>query len=153
MQRKQLKKATNKDFSENDMIQKLMHKIKCQTEELRKLSGNVENDFEDGDREPIPVNERKAVNILNVDSDTAKITINPLDGRVTLKIPKKSEPLFIEKCGKLAEMVKRFDGFEPFTYRGRVYISKGALVPDELVIKMERERKGKAIVTFSVAIK
>jgi hypothetical protein len=89
-----------------------------------------------------------------VESNNTKITINPVEGEIRIKIPNKEYksmygdwPVGPYPLDKLVEQVKRFKDFDTLTYRGKVKPHNG-----ELKVCMAPERKGLKNFQFSEKI-
>jgi len=110
------------------------YKVKIKEHEEALLQYNKKTFI--NNRTCVPI-ERRFIEIVYVDSFTAKITINPCSGRVTLKIPNIYKGgLLHEKCYKsLLSMVVENE-FYPVTYRGKIKHISGCFY-----IKMMSESK------------
>ena len=70
-----------------------------------------------------PIQDRK-LEIVDAEGSTHKFTINPVDGRMTLKIPKKSSDMVREDLRMFAYHIASFTTFKPATMRGRMSFNK-----------------------------
>lgn len=98
-----------------DTITNLKIKVQEQAEQLTIQS--FENTV--AKRKMVSVDKRQ-LNVIIAQGSTSKITINPCDGRVTLKVSKNATPDATERYIGLAKIVMQYESFLPFTYRGKI---------------------------------
>jgi hypothetical protein len=110
-----LKYIFNIYSNQMEVIAELKEKTKRQAEQLSILTydNTVSN------RKMVDVNKRQLI-ITFIEGSASKITINPCDGRVSLKISKKASIDATERYIELVNIVMKYDEFIPFTYRGKI---------------------------------
>lgn len=93
------------------------------------------------DRKCVPVEER-FLQVVTVDSNKNKFTINPVDGRCTLKFSNKTTEMSKQKILSFVDSFWK-DEFPPVTLRGEICYVNGIYV-----LRLQSESK-----KFSVTVK
>lgn len=120
---KRIKRQIERTFNGVHTKEQLVDYIK---EEFKKRDEKIENQakaLEIGHRSCLPLNKRFS-EILVVASSNSKITINPCDGRITVKVSEKCSSQVKSEIIKLSEKIFDYDKFEPMTFRGKVNFDK-----------------------------
>lgn len=149
-QKKTIRRLKKSAMLHDPTINILQKKIANQSKELARLNGHYERDLEiiHPNRKCVSVNKR-FINLVFTKSNNAKITINPCDGRVELKIPEWMRFADVGLATELAKKVSLHECFKPYTYRGII----GFNIHDNVTyVKMRTESIIKEDVNFSIAL-
>lgn len=140
-----------------DEVHFLMDVFSHQVKTIHNLQKKVEALTEDAQRRDFDnfIKKRKIAEqryLLReiISSSSSKITINPCDGRVSLKISNGASDKMQEKMVELAEQVIEFDRFYPMTYRGKIGYN---INTDSLYIVLTTESKQFKVEGFKFEIK
>ncbi len=120
-----IKRQIERTFEGKHTKEELIEYLKV---EIEKRDIKIENQacvLEINNRKNIPIKDRY-LEILYVDSSTSKLTINPCDGRVTLKISNKSSEKVKIELIDFANTIMLYEKFEPITFRGKFYFKNNA---------------------------
>ena len=80
-------------------------------------------------KESVPANERRFEESI-VDSASSKLTLNPRDGRVTLKLSIKSSECVRNELREFTRLIMTDETIEPTTIRGRFRFKDGKYLID-----------------------
>lgn len=140
-----------------DEVNFLMDVFSHQVKTISNLQKKVEALTEDAQRRDFdnfvkkrPLAEQRYLLRESIDSSSSKITINPCDGRVSLKISKGASEKMQDKMVELAEQVIKFDRFYPMTYRGRIGYN---VHTDSLYVVLTTESKQFKVEGFKFEVK
>ena len=120
-----IKRQINRTFEGKHTQDELIEYLRV---EIEKRDVRIESQaiaLEICNRKCLPKEERY-LEILNVDSSTSKLTVNPCDGRVSLKISNKSSGKVVTELLDFANMIMKYEKFEPITFRGKFYFKDNA---------------------------
>jgi hypothetical protein len=84
---------------------------------MDKFNVNIE---ESAKQRPMVHPKERYLEVIEKGGGKCKITINPCDGRVSLKLSHVYTKKFHDECIRLVDMVQKHNNFKPFTYRGTV---------------------------------
>jgi len=119
-----IKRRVNRTFegkiSHEELLEYLSDQIIKRDERIELQSRALEI----ANRVALPIYGRK-LELIRTDSSNSKLTINPCDGRVTLKISSKSSEQVVDGLIKFTKEIMKFDSFEPLTFRGKLDFHEG----------------------------
>jgi len=130
----------------NPVLNKLQEKITNQREELSKFNNHHADLYEH--RKCIAMSKR-FMKIKHTSSKVAKVTINPCNGRVELKISPQYTNEHIGIATKILMIVSEYKFFDPYTYRGNIKINTSENV---MYVKMRTESRIEEDVNFSITL-
>jgi hypothetical protein len=113
--KRQISRTIEGKHSAEYLTDLILKEIEVRDEKIEELSRRIEI----MNRKVLPIDARY-LEMLIVDSDNSKITINPCTSRVTLKISHKSSYKVREDLYELVEMIRKDDTLPPVTLRGKV---------------------------------
>ena len=115
-----IKRTLKRRGASEDVINYVVEKLNQQSEKIE----NLKKHCEVMNRIPLAVENRK-LKIVPIDSSTSKITINPCDGRVELKVSIKSSEEVKKHYIELVNSVLNDSDLPPVTLRGKISYQPG----------------------------
>ena len=128
----------------NPILKKLQEKVANQREELSKFNNHHAALYDH--RKCIAMSKR-FMKIKHTSSKVSKVTINPCNGRVELKIAPHFTNEQIGMATKILMMVSDYKFFDPYTYRGNISMHEGTMY-----VKMRTDSRIEEDVNFSIAL-
>lgn len=120
---KRIKRQIERTFAGIHTKEELVEYIEL---EIKKRDAKIEsqaNELEKKGKKVSPISDRY-LEVFESHSSSSKLTINPCNGRITLKISEKASVDVARDLYCFAQKIRKWDKFEPVTFRGRIVYNK-----------------------------